>query len=119
MHNVHVHHPRADAAVVELQGEHDLDTRDELHELLARLVEQHDLVVVDVSQALFIDSSVLGNLARAHRQAGERGSCFRIQLGTAPIVRKALEISGLLGHLECVGDRTEALSPRARDASLS
>jgi hypothetical protein len=53
---------------------------------------------------------MLYNLAIAHRLALSRGSRFRLQLGTAPVVRRALEISGLLEYLDCVPDREQALS---------
>ena len=99
------------AAVVELCREHDLSTKDKLSALLASLVEQHELVVIDVSEADFIDSSVLNNLAQADKLAKQHGSHVRLQLGTAKIVRTALEISGLLAVLDCASDRQEALKP--------
>ena len=105
----HVLRPSFGQAVVELNGEHDLETRDALAELLASLIAENELVVVDISQAEFIDSSVLHNLLKADRLAQARGSRFRIQLGTASIVEKALELSGLLDCLEVVPDRERAL----------
>ena len=66
--------------MVELSGEHDLETKDALHELLTSLIEENELVVVDISEAEFIDSSVLHNLVVADQLALERGSSFRIQL---------------------------------------
>jgi anti-sigma B factor antagonist len=97
--------------VLELSGEHDLARRDELRDVLTALVGGHDLVIVDLSGATFIDSSVLSSLISADRLARDRGSVLRIQLGSADIVHKVLEISGLLDHLECVSDRETALSP--------
>ena len=108
--DVEVSRPKVGAAVVELRGEHDLASRSEIRELFASVVEANDLVVVDVSEAAFIDSSMLHNLASAHRLAQSRGSRFRLQLGTAPVVRRALEISGLLEYLDCVPDREQALA---------
>ena len=102
--------PRVGAAVVELHGEHDLGTKIEIRELFTSLVEENDLVVIDVSDAGFIDSSFLHNLAEADRLARSRGSRLRLQLGTAAIVRRALEISGLLERLDCVPDREQALA---------
>ena len=107
--DTHVLRPSFGQAVVELNGEHDLETKEMLAELLASLIEENDLVVVDISQAEFIDSSVLHNLLKADRLARARGSRFRIQLGTAAIVEKALELSGLLDCLEVVPDRERAL----------
>ena len=65
----HVLRPSFGQAVVELNGEHDLETKEMLAELLASLIEENDLVVVDISKAEFIDSSVLHNLLKADRLA--------------------------------------------------
>jgi len=108
--DVDVLRPRVGAAVVELHGEHDLATRSDIRELFTSLVEANDLVVVDVTDARFIDSSFLHNLAKAHRLAQGRGSRLRLQLGTAPIVRRALEVSGLLEYLDCAPDREQAMT---------
>ena len=104
-------HPEAGVAVVELLGEHDLDGRDELTDLLFHLVAENSLVVVDVSSAEFIDSSVLFNLVRADRLAREQGTSFRLQVGTAPIVRRVLELSNVLDALDWADCREEALRP--------
>jgi len=111
MHNVVVLRPSEANAVVELVGEHGLETRDELRELLTGLVAENDLVVIDLSKTTFIDSSVLENMARADTIARERGSHLRLQLGDGKVVRTTLEISGLLAHLDCVTSRAEALAP--------
>src|SRR5688500_246694 len=97
------------AAVVHFTGEHDLATRTEVQELLQTLVMDNDLVVADVTDAQFIDSSLLSALFVANATARDRGSRFRLQLGTAAIVRRALEVSGVLEGIECVSSREEAL----------
>jgi anti-anti-sigma factor len=102
--------PKVGVAVVELHGEHDIATKTEVRELFTSLVEANDLVVVDVTNARFIDASILNNLAEADRLSRNRGSRLRLQLGTASIVRKALEISGLLEHLDCATDRKQAIT---------
>ncbi len=109
LRDTHVLRPSLGQAVVELSGEHDLETREMLEELLASLIAENELVVVDISQAGFVDSSVLHNLLKADRLARARGSRLRIQLGTAAIVEKALELSGLLDCLDVVPDRERAL----------
>jgi anti-anti-sigma factor len=101
--------PRPGAVVVECKGEHDLTTQNEVGELLASLVAENGLVVVDVSEAEFVDSSFLHNLVTAHRASRERGSRVLLQFGTALIVRRAFEISGILELLEHVATREEAL----------
>jgi anti-anti-sigma factor len=107
--DVLVSRARETAVVVELRGEHDLVTRDQVWSLLSRLVRENEIVVVDVSEAEFIDSSCLHNLFRAHELAEQLGTKLRLQLGTAPIVRRALEVSGALRTLEVAHDRERAL----------
>jgi anti-anti-sigma regulatory factor len=63
-----------------------------------------------VSDADFVDSSVLHNLVRADRLARAGGSRFVLQMGTARIVRLAIETSGILDSLTWVGSREEALN---------
>ena len=103
---------RRGAVVVELLGEHDLATADSLLDTLNSLLDTHDVVVADLSEALFVDSSTLGALVRANRKARAVGKQFRLQLGTEPIVRRVLEISGLLQVLDWYPTRDEALDPR-------
>ena len=110
--DLEVVHPRRDAAVVVLRGEHDLTTADSLRKTFTALLDQHPLVVADLSSVEFIDSSVLAELVRAHRRADSEGTQFRLQLGTEPIVKRVLEISGLFGFLECYPTREESLNGR-------
>lgn len=112
MSEVEVTHPRAGVVVVELHGEHDLATKHDLRSLLSDLVVTNELVVVDLSHAEFIDSSVLEGLVRTNLEARLAGSRFVLQVGTPPSVRTALEVSGLLGYLDCADSRDEALAER-------
>ena len=75
---------------------------------------ENELVVVDVSEAAFIDSSFLHNVVGADRLARERGSRLRLQHGTALIVMRALEVSGILAVLDSVSTREAALAPTPR-----
>jgi anti-anti-sigma factor len=108
--DIDVLRPRGGAAVVVLSGEHDLATKDSLHEVIFSLLETQDLVVAYLSSVQFVDSSTLGVLVSADRQARAAGKYFRLQLGTEPIVRRILEISGLLNVLDCYPTRYEALA---------
>jgi anti-anti-sigma regulatory factor len=67
-------------------------------------------VVIDLTGAEFIDSSVIHVLAQADRLARVRGSNVRVQLGMEGIARRALEITGMVDQLNCVVDRNEALA---------
>ena len=110
MQDVEVIQPFNNAAVLALRGEHDMATKEELARLLSDEIGANDLVVVDVTDAVFVDSSFLHNLVKADRLASDRGSRFVLQMGTARIVRAAIEISGLLAVLDCAHSRDEALS---------
>ena len=109
LQDVRVERPRAGAAVVVFTGEHDLTTSEHVEALLVSLIGENDLVVVDFSEAEFVDSSTIHTLVKSHRAAGPRGSTFRLQLGTAPIVHRAFELSGLLELLDWVRSREDAL----------
>jgi anti-anti-sigma factor len=105
---------RAGAVVVLLRGEHDLSTKGRLHKTFSSLLERHQLVVADLSEVLFIDSSTLGVLVLTDRAAKASGKTFRLQLGTEPIVKRVLEISGLMKVLDCYPTRNEAIDPQSK-----
>jgi anti-anti-sigma factor len=105
--SVNVDIPRQGVAVIELVGEHDLTTAEETSELLARLVNENDLVIVDLCSATFIDSSVLSYLVKADRQATERGHALRLLVCDAPIVESVLKLTALDELLTIVTDRGE------------
>ena len=96
--------------MVAMQGEHDRSTADQIRTLFADLVAENDLVVVDVSEAEFVDSTFLHNLLIADKRAKEDGKVFRLQMGTAFIVRRAFEVSGILSRLDVVHNREDALT---------
>lgn len=102
--------PRPGTALVEVLGEHDLATRDETAAVLARLVAEHELVVIDLTETAFIDSTFLLNLRQAQLAADERGCTVLLQVGTEPIVKRLLEITNFLAHFDHVESREQALA---------
>jgi anti-sigma B factor antagonist len=100
----------ADIAVVKLLGEHDLSTKDELEAALSKLVLGSELVVVDLTDAEFIDSSVLNALLGAERLARTRGLRVALQLPQSSAVSRVLEHAGLLDHFPCAETRRDAAS---------
>ena len=108
--SVEVTFPRSGACLVMVTGDQDRVTAPELGRLLSDLLAVSELLVVDVSEADFVDSSFLHNILMADRHANEQGRTFRLQMGTAPIVRRALEVSGVLECLTVVGNREDALA---------
>ena len=114
LRDVTVIEPRQGAAVVEVRGEHDLVSQPELNDLLTKQIACHELVVVDVSHAAFIDSSFIHGLLLANEAAALRGGTFRVQLGTARIVDQAIKISRIGDLVEIVPTREAALAPTQR-----
>lgn len=102
--------PRPGVAAVALKGEHDLSTAPELRALLQTLVADHPTVLVDVTEAEFIDSTVIQTLVLADRQARAGDHRFVLVAGTKPIVSTALRISGVIDCLECADSVQNALS---------
>ncbi len=114
--DIEVIYPSPGTAIVECTGEHDMTTREEVDRLLGLLISENGLVVIDVSEARFIDSSFVNNILKADRLARQQEKVLRLQVGTAQIVRRVLEISGILEKLDCVTSRDEALRPVASQA---
>ena len=109
-----------DVLFVVVRGEHDIYTapalRDRLDQALgggteAGTGEKPVGVVVDLSSATFLDSSILGALLEARRQALEKGVGYVVCLGDAPEpgVQRILEITGLVPVFPVVRSRDEAL----------
>ena len=59
--------------IVALAGEQDLSTAQDVDMILTTAVASGDPVVVDLLNATFADSSILGTILRAAERAGERG----------------------------------------------
>jgi anti-sigma B factor antagonist len=106
-------------AVVVVEGEHDVYTAPSISEQLDVLLEERLPFVIDLTDATFVDSSVLRVLLEARRRAEERGIGFAVALGqeeSGP-VRRVLDITGLLPVLPIHPARAEAIEA-ARGSSL-
>jgi anti-anti-sigma factor len=96
-HGIRVDEPDG-AGVVTLVGEHDAFGADSLRSELQRLLASGTPVVVDLSDATFIDSSTVSVLLSAFREGEQAGLSLRLVLPetpTAPHVRKLLEMTML------------------------
>ena len=91
-----------DRAFVVLSGEHEAYSADKLARNLTALIAEGVPVTVDLRQAAFIDSTVVGVLIGAHRRAVEAGLEFRLLLGseTGWPVRRLLDVTGLEAQLD-------------------
>src|SRR5438132_1017799 len=108
-------------AVAALRGAHDAASANELRERLSELVARGDSIVVDLSSASFIDSSILAVLVATYKVTRECGLGFAIVLddATAPVVRKAFDVTGLMSLFWIVSDRAEAVDAARRGARLN
>jgi anti-sigma B factor antagonist len=101
-----------DVLLVVVRGEHDIYTAPKLRDQLDEAVHTRPTgLVVDITGATFLDSSILGALLEARRQATEAGVNFVVNLGEDPEpgVQRILEITGLVPVFPVVRSSDEAL----------
>ena len=95
--------------VVLIQGEHDLSTAPVLRSQLEQLISDGGPLVVDLTEATFIDSSILGTVLQARRDATEAEVGFAVAHGGgADAVERVLEITGLRADLPVHRSREDA-----------
>lgn len=88
-----------DLWIVSLRGEHDFSNVADLDEALRRVHTHGTRVVLDLSEASFIDSSVIGSVVREARDDARRpGDDLAVVAPTESQARRVLE----LVHVECV-----------------
>jgi anti-sigma B factor antagonist len=116
---IQVRSPRPHAALVVLAGEHDLHSADEVQQTLDQSLAGCDHLIVDLSSADFIDSTIIGVLLQTKKNALERDRKFNVVLGTAPIVERILEVTGVVALLNVVPTVERALARSADSAPSS
>jgi anti-sigma B factor antagonist len=109
---IDVEHVDKGLAVASLHGEHDLHSAPELRECISRLFGEGSSVVVDLSGAALVDSSILAVLAaaRAVSRGSDLGFALLVDEHTASPVRRAVEVTGLTRVLRVLESRG-ALGP--------
>jgi anti-sigma B factor antagonist len=107
-----------DVVVVVVEGEHDIYTAPTLRERLDEALERGHGVVIDLTGATFVDSSVLGALLDARRRALDAGKGYVVCVGATvePGVQRILDITGLVPVLPVLNGREEAIQA-ARNGS--
>jgi anti-sigma B factor antagonist len=108
--SIEVGSPQPHAAVVALGGEHDLHSADELQQTLDQSLSDFDHLIVDLSAAEFIDSTIIHVLVQTKTNASELDRKFSVVLGTAPAVQRVLEVTGVLPLLNVVPTVEQALA---------
>jgi anti-anti-sigma factor len=106
---IEVRSPEPHAALVVLAGEHDLHSADEVQQTFDQSLALCDHLIVDLSAAEFIDSSIVHVLLRTKKQATELDRKFNVVLGTARVVERILEVTGVVPLLNVVPTVERAL----------
>ena len=102
--------PETDEIVaVCLEGEFDLTNAPSFRDEADRALETGDGLIFDLSEATFIDSSVIHVIVRAAEAVNGSHRAVVLQLGTAAIVERALEIANIEQVLPRAHDRQEAV----------
>ena len=99
-----------DALIVSVSGEVDMGTAKRLTEALEGASDRTPLVVVDLADVSFIDSSGLNALLQSQRALAGRGSVLKIVVPPTGVVRRVFEIANLTEPLHVVENRDDALS---------
>ena len=92
-----------------LQGDFDLKNARALDDQIDLALHTGNNLIVDLSEATFIDSTVLQVLVRASRDAAARQRTLILQIGTAAVVERLLEITRIERVLTRAHDRQEAV----------
>jgi anti-anti-sigma factor len=98
-------------ALVALAGEHELYGAVKLQEQIDALIADGLSIVIDLTESVFLDSSIVAVLLRTQKLAASSGVDYRVVLGksTGTPVRRMFEITGIWDILPIV-ERDEALS---------
>ena len=99
----------AEIDAISLEGDFDMANAPAFDEEVDRALEGGKELILDLSEATFIDSTIINALFRATQAAGEKEQAIVLQLGTAAIVERALELVEIERLLPRAHDRQEAV----------
>jgi anti-sigma B factor antagonist len=98
------------AAVIVISGELDLASGPELEEVLERVSgAPTDLLVIDLREVDFMDSTGLSIIVKAHQRFAEEGRRLGLVKGPAQ-VQRLLDLTGVAERLPLVDSPEELLS---------
>ena len=107
---IEVRSPQPQVALVVLAGEHERHSADEVQQTFDQALAVCDHLIVDLSTADFIDSTIVGVLLQTRENAIELDRKFNVVLGTAPVVERILEVTGVVPLLNIVPTVERALA---------
>jgi len=91
---------------VTLRGEHDVATAPRVTEVLHDLLAEDTRIIVDLTSASFIDSTILKILLEAHSFAGDEDLVIVAPDGCLP--RRVIDLVGLSGEISVHPDLVSA-----------
>ena len=104
--------PRSDVALIAVSGELDIASAPELAQTLEQIrPEQTKLVIVDLRELEFMDSTGLSIIVRAHQRLAEEG-CELTLIKGKPQVQRLLDLTGVADRLRLVAEPDELLNGR-------
>jgi anti-anti-sigma factor len=103
-------HQYGQISVVQLIGEHDLSTKEQISGAIDAAVKGNRDVVVDLRSASFIDSSTLQALVAGSRGAAQAGRGFMIVIGEERAVVQVFDLTGLLDSFDCADSPESAIA---------
>ena len=110
--DAHIEEERLDRGtiLIAVSGEADLRVAGELREQLHSVIDEHpSAVVVDLSEATLVDSTVLGVLVGTLKRMRASGGHFRV-ISPGGEIRRVLELTSLDRVFSLDRSRTEALA---------
>jgi anti-sigma B factor antagonist len=102
----------ADAHILSVEGEIDLGTAANLEQAIAAALDraEHALLIVDLSQVGFLSSAGITALLKAKKYGEDLNVTFRLVVPQEAVMRRSLEITGLLDVLPIYPSREAALA---------
>ena len=90
---------------MEVAGEMDMTTAPELSQAIERTPDGTELVVIDLSEVSFLDSSGLNALVQARRALDARGIAMTVVVRPESAIRQVFEITHLTEPLTVIDAR--------------
>ena len=103
------------AAVIAVAGELDLASSPALREELERAAQDAELVILDLRELVFMDSTGLSVVVRAHQRAVEAGDRFAVVRGGKQ-VQRLLTLTGVGNRLTVVDQPENLLDAGSTDS---
>jgi anti-sigma B factor antagonist len=111
-----LHEPTGKPPVVRAEGELDMAAAPGIKETLAQLIiDSHRSVVLDLSEATFVDSTTIGTLMAAHQRLKRYGSRLDIVCTNENILR-TFEFAGLRDELNLHESLDALMHPAGQSA---